>query len=486
MPAMLIEVAFHDEPKDVAALKEARFRQLVARAIMKGIIRYFAAQSGAEPSLPPEPPRALRASSTGPGEVTVSWEPPASGGVLGGPALSYRLQRSAEGHGFDDGVDTGGKTSHTLKGLPAGSLVFLRLAAVNAGGESLPSPTLAVRVSGAGKAPLLLVAGFDRLDAELNLHPSYPKVGTPDRIFLEAINDGSYLVAHARALESSTLPFDACSHDAIETGAVDPRAYQLVLWQGGMGLQGGLAIGPASRARLAEAIGTAGTGLVLSGATIARRLAGATATPEDRAFLTEVLHAGLGNGSGGTSVGGGAGILEGLGPFSLADSKAALDPGYGRYEARAPDTLSAGPGAIVAARYGSGATDPPAAVQSGGVAAGQPCRLLFSFPLEAVLDEAARREILTRALAFCEVKAPPPGDGWIPGDGGAGRDLPSAAGDLGPGSGDDGCGCSSGSRPLTTTLLGAVLLLFLLGALRLPLRRRARVRSVAPRIDAEH
>lgn len=465
MPAMLVEIAFHDEAKDVAALKEGPFRRLVARSILKGIIRYFAQQAATAAALPPEPPRAVRAIVTGSGEVTVSWDPPASGGVLGEPAQGYRVHRSSEGYGFDDGADTGGKTSYTLKGLPAGQPVFVRVTAHNLGGESLPSPTLAVRAAGAGASPLLLVTGFDRTDGELNLRPTYPKIGAVDRLFPEAQNDGSYLVPHARALEANSLAFDACSHDAVESGAVDPRAYRLVIWQAGMGLGGGVAIPPAARARLGDAHG-AGTGLIVSGATVARRLGASSAPAADRQFLEEVLHAGLGTGSGGLAIAGGAGALEGLAPFSLADGAAALEPGYGRYEVRAPDTLAARVGALVIARYGSGGADPPAAVQAGGATEGRPCALLFAFPLESILEENARREILTRALALCDLKSPPPGDaGPRDGGGGGSGDLPPVAGDPGIGA-SDGCGCSAGLAP-GASVFAPLLLLGLVVARRL-------------------
>jgi hypothetical protein len=59
MPGTLVEIAFHDEPNDANALKDPRFAQLTARAMYKGILRYFADKDGQTPVVLPEPPRNL-------------------------------------------------------------------------------------------------------------------------------------------------------------------------------------------------------------------------------------------------------------------------------------------------------------------------------------------------------------------------------------------------------------------------------------------
>jgi N-acetylmuramoyl-L-alanine amidase len=41
MPGALIEIAFHDNPADAAALKEPAFQLLAARAVYQGIVKYF-------------------------------------------------------------------------------------------------------------------------------------------------------------------------------------------------------------------------------------------------------------------------------------------------------------------------------------------------------------------------------------------------------------------------------------------------------------
>jgi N-acetylmuramoyl-L-alanine amidase len=76
MPGVLIEVAYHDHPTDADALKEPRFNQLVARAIYRGIVRYFETRDGVDLPLLPEPPTHLAVRNLGDGRVQVSWRPP--------------------------------------------------------------------------------------------------------------------------------------------------------------------------------------------------------------------------------------------------------------------------------------------------------------------------------------------------------------------------------------------------------------------------
>jgi N-acetylmuramoyl-L-alanine amidase len=450
MASMLIETAFHDQVDDAAALKEAAFRVLVARAIYKGIVKYFAAEEGAPVRLLPEPPRAVIARNTAPGEVTVSWEAPPSGGVFGDPATSYRVERSAGGYGFDEGTDSGGKTTLTLKGLTPGQVLYLRVTAVNEGGRSLPSPTLAVGVAAGGRAPLLLVTGDTRFDASMNLKLDYPKVKTVDRLLVDHIQNGTYLVQHGAALGPSGVPFDACLHGAVDAGSVRLSDYSLVLWQGGRGLKSQQALSPKSRDALAEAA-KSGVSLIMSGSHLARWLGGTGAAPEDRAFLENTLHASFVEAvTSHVDVSPESGTLEGLQPWRLSTWKT------GPYEVGVPDVIKPAGSATLLAGYGSNLGGEKGAVTQ--QLSGGRCTVLLGHPLEAIVPAARQAEILTRLLKLCDVKVPdggiPWGDGWR--DGG----LPKPAGD-GAAEDDDGCGCALWGTPRRPMPLLGVLIVIL-------------------------
>jgi hypothetical protein len=395
MPSMLIEIAFHDEKSDIAALKEARFRRLVARAITKGIVRYFAAHEGTAAVFAPEPPTAVIARSTAPGQVTVSWSPPAAGGALGGPATSYRVYRGTHGYAFDEGTDSRGHTSLTLAGLTPGQIVYLRVTATNDGGESLPGPTLAVGPSATGQAPVLLVTAFDRFDAAMNLKPVYPIVGAADRLFIDSINNGTYLVPHATALAPTAQPFDACTHGAVVTGAAHLGSYRLVVWQGGKGLSADAALSVSARQALAQAHAS-GVSLVLSGSTIART--SSNGSVDDQLFLSDTLHASsLGVDGAPGKISPRDGVLEGLAAWELSTADT------GPYDVQFPDVLAPVGAAAAAAVYEGGGE----AVVAHRVGSNRPCTVLLGFPLETVVPSARQAQILERLLGYCPVTAPP-------------------------------------------------------------------------------
>ena len=88
------------------------------------------------------------------------------GGAGGDPATSYRVYLSRDGRAFDSGHDVTGFTWNSNEaGVAVGdSPLFARMTAINAGGESLPSPVVGGRVAPTGSAQVLIVNGFTRLD----------------------------------------------------------------------------------------------------------------------------------------------------------------------------------------------------------------------------------------------------------------------------------------------------------------------------------
>jgi hypothetical protein len=158
MPSMLIEMAFHDNPIDAAALLEPRFEQLLARAMYQGIVKYYAQKNGLTAHFLPEPPQRFTMRNAGNGQITLAWQPPATFafGTASDPAQSYRVYLSDDGSAWDEGRDVAG-TALTLNGFANGQVVYARVTAVNAGGESFPTPVLAVRVG--ATARVLVVHG---------------------------------------------------------------------------------------------------------------------------------------------------------------------------------------------------------------------------------------------------------------------------------------------------------------------------------------
>ncbi|MFH1132174.1 MAG: N-acetylmuramoyl-L-alanine amidase, partial [Pseudomonadota bacterium] len=406
MAAALVEIAFHDQTDDVAALKDAEFRRITARAMYKGIVKYFAQKDGTQAHLLPEPPQSVQATNTSFGQITVSWKSPQSGGIFGDPPTSYRVYKSNSGYAFDNGTDTGGKTSLTLKNLQPGNLIYLRVTSTNQGGESLPSPTLAVGVSPVGKATVLLVSAFDRFDSSMNLKISYPKIGNVDRLFIDHINNGTYLVQHGAALDGTKVPFDACIHTAIDDSSVVLTKYEMVIWQGGKGLEGNEALTENSRQVLSSAAAS-GASLIMSSSVMAELLGKTGSSQQELEFLNDVLHADFVANSDSvikvtpTS----SSTLSGLVSWNLSSWET------GPYDVQGPDVLSP-IGGTVAAEYENG---------SGAITQykdGAQCAVLMGFPLETVIPEKRQAQIMEKLLDYCGIEPPVHPDGGFYPDGG--------------------------------------------------------------------
>ncbi|MDK2970949.1 MAG: hypothetical protein PWP23_704 [Candidatus Sumerlaeota bacterium] len=242
MPAALFEMAYHDNDTDAAAILDPKFRQIVARSVYQGLVEfyhtyYFDSLGNTEfndDTLLPEPPTHLRVINNGTGGVTLSWNAPpydTGDGLLGDAATGYKVYRSTNGYGFDNGTAVA-STSTTITGLTPGQVYYFRVAATNSGGESLPTETLAARVHTPGNAPILIVNGFDRIDGSMNTRVTatfYPQYLT-QRGFVDRMNTYNYTVQHAQAIDAYGRNFDSASNEAVASGAVTLTNYDTVVW----------------------------------------------------------------------------------------------------------------------------------------------------------------------------------------------------------------------------------------------------------------
>jgi N-acetylmuramoyl-L-alanine amidase len=389
LPGALIEVAYHDHVGNADALKDPRFALLSARAVYQGIVRYF----GRDLPLLPEPPTHLAIRNDGPGQLRVSWQPSPTddAGLVGDAATSYRVYTSHDGIGWDNGRPVVG-TETLLAGLSRDELIFVRVTAVNDGGESFPTPTLAGRASGNGTAQVLIVDGFDRIDRHGLPLENDPDEGWNARLFPERINRYDYVIEHARYI---TLPFDSAVNEAVRDGALDLQAYQIVDWVLGEESTVDQTLDPTEQTAVAAYL-NGGGGLFISGAEIGWDLVSRGHGPD---FFHTYLGAEMVGDDAGTYVAMPTteGILAGLPPISFRE----------HYDVDYPDQLSPQAGSVSTLSYlgGDGGT---AAIQydAGG------CRrvVFFGFPFETI-DPLSKPEVMARILGYlgaggCLVTAP--------------------------------------------------------------------------------
>ncbi|HQL76684.1 MAG TPA: fibronectin type III domain-containing protein [Verrucomicrobiota bacterium] len=138
MDATIIEVAFHDNTSDIRLLLDPKARNWVARASYHAVVKYMNEFDGLPLDFPPEPPASVRAVAV-PEGVQISWNiPVAQAGS--GEAVGYAVYVSTNGYGFGRlaAISGGETTSPTLANLPADADFYVRVAAVNSGGETSP------------------------------------------------------------------------------------------------------------------------------------------------------------------------------------------------------------------------------------------------------------------------------------------------------------------------------------------------------------
>jgi N-acetylmuramoyl-L-alanine amidase len=377
MPAVLLELAFHDtETPDNAFLHTDRFRHDMSRAIYKGLARHF----HASPVIAPLPPHRLAVRNVGFGRVKVSWTPRSDPLEPSATASDYVVYSSPNGHGFDNGrVVTG--TEMVLDRLSPGEVVYFRVAARNAGGESLPTEVLAARVTAEDRPRLLLVNGFDRVDRHVRAY--------------KGENTLNYVIPHARAVTAAAGPvygFDSASNEAVAQGIVPLAGYRVVDWILGEESTVDETFSADEQSCLRTYLSGGGS-LFVSGSEIAWDL-DFKGSPSDAAFLHEVLHASYwaDDASGANTVLPVVGSLfEGLSEVSFDDGS------HGVYPVDFPDVIMPMAGAEPCLRYG---TSPVwmAGVQYRGAGS----VIYLGFPFASIWQEDQRRIMMERILGFLD------------------------------------------------------------------------------------
>lgn len=163
VPTMLLELLSHQNFADMRLGHDPRFKFLVSRAVYKGILRYVSSQYDLPYVVQPLPVEAFAAEFAAAGEVALSWSPAMDPLEATAAPTGYVVYTRVDDGGFDNGryVD---KPRLTVRQEP-GRMYSYRVTAVNEGGESFPSETLAACRVPDEKGCLLIVNGFDRVSA---------------------------------------------------------------------------------------------------------------------------------------------------------------------------------------------------------------------------------------------------------------------------------------------------------------------------------
>lgn len=272
-----------------------------------------------------------------------------------------------------------------VSGLLPNTTYRFRMTAVNTGGETGPSDVAVARL-GDRPAAALIVAAHDRYRQQFGArNPLYERAG--------------------EALGALGLTFDFAANEAILTQAVDPAAYDAVVWISGAEATLDETFSWPEQMFL-QAYLDAGGRLFASGSEIAWDLVekgGAAASYKnghinDSAFAQTYLGIGYSADSAGVfEVAGAAG-----GPFEGVSLR--FDDGLaGAYMVTSPDVLTAAGDGAAALRYSNGGV--------AGVARASQTRgrgVTFGFPFETIVGAEARRETARRVFHFLNPPPRPP------------------------------------------------------------------------------
>lgn len=410
--ATIVEVAFHDNPSDAELLRDSKARNWIARATYQGVLRYLNQFDAVPLNFLPEPPGNVRALATADG-IAVSWAAPVAQAGSGAPS-GYVVYRSADGYGFGDPVAGGGAgaTTFTFTNLPPDTDWYFRVAATNAGGESLPSETVGCRRASSPVASrILYVNGFTRFDRTLNLRqtptpqqyrpPGHDaNSGTMDRVLPRRVNAFDYVVPHGKAISACNLPLDSCQLAAVTNGMVSLAGYRIVVWACGNQSTADRTFNPAAQGQL-RAFLAAGGHLFVSGAEIAWDL-GRPSGPAaaDREFLHTQFHAAYAADSSGIFT-----FAPAAGSIFAGNDTGVFDDGSrGIYWVGYPDLLTAiGPGASAVMNYPGSAPGAAGVAYDGSAGGGRV--VYFGFPFETITSASTRNAVMADVLRWF---LPPP------------------------------------------------------------------------------
>lgn len=438
-PTMLLELLSHQNFADMRFGLDPQFRFDVSRAIYKGVLRYLSSQYGVEYVVQPLPVNSFAVSLKG-HKARLSWKPTID--ELESTATpDYYILYTRIG---DGGFDTGRKVENTYIELEqeAGKIYSYRVTAVNAGGESFDSETLAAAV-GKSKKCVMVVNGFDRVsapesrrdDTEAGFYNAFDSgvayiedisfIGQQtnfSRELYQSQNDNNalgqsyndyeteiiagnsfdFVALHGRAIVAAGYSFASASRSAVEQGDVtlsDYAAVDLILGKQrsskvGSGSEYRFQAMPEKLQKRLKSYTTSGGALMVTGSyLLTDTWQSPVAKEADRKFVEGVLHA---------SFGGAMATRRGeVKSLSHSFMKSTYSVKFNTelndkiYCVESPEIVTpAGSGAYVAMRYRT--TNQSAAIAYNG----KYRTFVAGFPFETILDEAERNKMMSSVLAF--------------------------------------------------------------------------------------
>ena len=162
-PACILEMLSHQNFNDVRLGYDPKFKFDMCRSIYKTIVKFVATTHRRDYTIQPLPVSEFAITLNEKKQTaTLTWKPTDDPLEPSAKPQKYIVYTRIGTGGFDNGTLVSG-TSHTLKLQPDLTYSF-RISAMNRGGESFPSETLACGLSSQNQGTVLVVNAFTRLE----------------------------------------------------------------------------------------------------------------------------------------------------------------------------------------------------------------------------------------------------------------------------------------------------------------------------------
>ena len=451
VPSCLMELLSHQNFNDMKYGLDPRFRRDTMRSTYKGILRFLAQQYGFEPIIKPLSPSYLSLTHIDKDSVLLKWNPQSDPLEPTAEPSGYIVYQRIGDGGFDNGTYTE-NPKMTFDNLKSGEIYSYKVEAMNSGGRSFPSETLAASVHKKDLPKALIVYGFDRIagpsyvdqpgykgfdrdDKGVGYHYNFGYAGDqynfgPKNNFvsndqpgfgssygdyeneLELGNTFDYTARHGKSFVNNGWTFDSVSDEAVENGMVDLSDYSIVDWILGEErteyphtgfVEAGTAdkminkfttFTPLMQQKVKDYVDDGGK-LFVSGAYVATDLFGMpNETEDDQKFLTDTLHIEYVENHGSrknTLIPQKKGIFAGM--EGLHFSKDIGEDGV--YGVELPDSIDPAEGARRVLRYGDRRFNCGVAWESD-----KSKTLVIGFPFETIVGQKNRDEFMKRTLNF--------------------------------------------------------------------------------------
>lgn len=430
VPSTIVEVLSHQNFADMRLGHDPNFKFTVGRSLYKAILQYICSQHGKEYVVQPLPVSHFAVSfGKKKNTLQLSWQGENDPLEPNATPREYIVYTRIGRGGFDNGVRVSTPSYNTK--IEPGIVYSFKVTAVNRGGESFPSETLAAYKAKQEQGRVLIVNGFDRISGpavidtpdnagfDISQDPGVPYLynislcGAQQNFNREeagkrfgesgseyegmkiAGNTFDYPFVHGKAIQAAGgYSFVSCSDEAVEGGRISLEDYPIVDYILGLEKED-KTTNPAlntyyktfssAMQRTLTSYCRSGGSLLISGAYLGSDMNG---TQGEREFTQSILKYQYGSTlqSGGSSI-----SVQGMGRMLSIPRL----PNEQSYAVTAPNCLLPMAPAFPAMTYADG--NLPAAIAYQG---NDYHTFILAFPFESISRESDRAAIMASVLRF--------------------------------------------------------------------------------------